>query len=1030
MGCASSQPPPPPPVPVQKTVAEKSSKKLSVEERKKKSEHKRQVAEKSFNDKLNVERRNLTKMATIALSRKSSWDHASLDDSDYDSDDDYKYSEKFHESYSRGVSTSSGSPDSSSKRTGGLNATSLYSKYSGTSTWSDAGVHSTKSQSKFAEMPLNRSWIVVNNCLIDKKSRLAIDTLMRQIMENAKYATDLPKFKPLPDMSEVDSHRSFLFDLKVVNLLPLKNFDVNVNNINDFSLPAGLITIESACRLVELYKQGGRLSTESLHKLLRISHRSLERQPNISRTKISQGVKLNVVGDLHGQLPDLLHIIKEGGMPSPQNKYLFNGDFVDRGDNGLEVACIILAFHCAAPRQVFLNRGNHEDFAICNAYGFQVEVFDKYDEVTFSMFMEVFQQIPLCAVINEAIFIVHGGLFHKEETLLSEIESIRRDDFTLLDMPEGGESIVPVDKNTNNAEYMKQLQRDMLWSDPRPDNGIQASARGAGIQFGADVVRKFLELNNMKMMIRSHECVQCGCVSSFTGEDKNLAYTLFSASDYGGAGNGAAFMVIESSSNSSVELADVSLDTRGTYKTSLRSDKMANVNRKRGSMERMKSDFGEIAASLSMTSINSMKSDSNMTCDNECIEVEGTDMFFTVHQYFMRADSDDTRYLSNTAYKGDDDITVVGDDAPKDFNDRGSPMADRTTMQGVPLKDCSTYLSLGDSDSSRTELTQGMEVDLFEMIMKKRIPIIEGCEDKDVLMKGLVDTFTFARILKEQVMDQFDWEELIQFLLYEEAIEMNGFKTMLNYNELFEILQNMEFSHTLSKSDVDKLCYQGHQISTSVLQSLYHDHQNILSVFEFFDVSKTELISKAQFIEGCKRLNLFIPEGGQKIELSSVDIVMSCFESISGTCIGTNFFFELVRLARLGTESLDLSTPTKNQRAPSEDFLLGRRMSISNHTNSSSKDVCVVRGESLKFMSSSMKRGASDGEQKSLLEQSSLAISADIETQVVAADNKRREAARILPAVKEESNRSISSSSTSSIRSTGGRVKRAPKSYY
>jgi len=30
-----------------------------------------------------------------------------------------------------------------------------------------------------------------------------------------------------------------------------------------------------------------------------------------------------------------------------------------------------------------LNRGNHEDFAICCAYGFQVEVYEKYDDVTF-----------------------------------------------------------------------------------------------------------------------------------------------------------------------------------------------------------------------------------------------------------------------------------------------------------------------------------------------------------------------------------------------------------------------------------------------------------------------------------------------------------------------------------------------------------------------------------------------------------------------------------------------------------------------
>lgn len=40
---------------------------------------------------------------------------------------------------------------------------------------------------------------------------------------------------------------------------------------------------------------------------------------------------------------------------------------------------------------VVLNRGNHEDFAICSVYGFQLECYEKYDAVTFSLFVEVFQ---------------------------------------------------------------------------------------------------------------------------------------------------------------------------------------------------------------------------------------------------------------------------------------------------------------------------------------------------------------------------------------------------------------------------------------------------------------------------------------------------------------------------------------------------------------------------------------------------------------------------------------------------------------
>jgi Calcineurin-like phosphoesterase len=45
----------------------------------------------------------------------------------------------------------------------------------------------------------------------------------------------------------------------------------------------------------------------------------------------SETVKVTVVGDLHGQLSDLVYLLNKCGMPSATHKYIFNGDFVDRG---------------------------------------------------------------------------------------------------------------------------------------------------------------------------------------------------------------------------------------------------------------------------------------------------------------------------------------------------------------------------------------------------------------------------------------------------------------------------------------------------------------------------------------------------------------------------------------------------------------------------------------------------------------------------------------------------------------------------
>ena len=76
---------------------------------------------------------------------------------------------------------------------------------------------------------------------------------------------------------------------------------------------------------------------DAVHKLLRVCYRNFQKLPNTTEMTLGQEDRLTIVGDIHGQLLDLMYILDHSGLPSSHNKYIFNGDFVDRGPCGVEV---------------------------------------------------------------------------------------------------------------------------------------------------------------------------------------------------------------------------------------------------------------------------------------------------------------------------------------------------------------------------------------------------------------------------------------------------------------------------------------------------------------------------------------------------------------------------------------------------------------------------------------------------------------------------------------------------------------------
>jgi serine/threonine-protein phosphatase 5 len=162
------------------------------------------------------------------------------------------------------------------------------------------------------------------------------------------------------------------------------------------------------------------------------------RMSSLVRIPLSRaGQAVTVCGDTHGQFYDFRHILTDAvaGYPSRDNVLVFNGDFVDRGRYGLEIVLSLLSMRLADPEALYVTRGNHETVMMNSRYNFYTDLVSMYkgwteDEVIVSMielFKKVFDTLPVAALVNEKVFVVHGGIGPKTSKMsLDEIDAIWR----------------------------------------------------------------------------------------------------------------------------------------------------------------------------------------------------------------------------------------------------------------------------------------------------------------------------------------------------------------------------------------------------------------------------------------------------------------------------------------------------------------------------------------------------------------------------------------------------------------------------
>jgi len=266
-----------------------------------------------------------------------------------------------------------------------------------------------------------------------------------------------------------------------------------------------------------------------------------------------------IFGDLHGNLEDLQFFadnIWPMGMNLTAGKFLFLGDYVDRGAHGIELVAYLFAQKLLHPDKIFMIRGNHETRSVNGWEGFYgqgsfiAQCKTRFgDEKGFEVWERcnrAFDCLPLASIVDACIFCVHGGIPCpiREEGGDSAQRGPDRRIVEIKRIP------CPIDiqhPSEDNEDEQNALAFSLLWADPADPQqeslmedssgtGFWESARGGGtVVFGNRAVLDFLEQNRLAYIMRAHEATANGVAVCKSAK----VLTVFSTSKDHGCGGDA-----------------------------------------------------------------------------------------------------------------------------------------------------------------------------------------------------------------------------------------------------------------------------------------------------------------------------------------------------------------------------------------------------------------------------------------------------------------------------------------------------------
>ncbi|NXT42280.1 PP2BC phosphatase, partial [Pelecanoides urinatrix] len=252
----------------------------------------------------------------------------------------------------------------------------------------------------------------------------------------------------------------------------------------------------------------GRLEEDAALKIINDGAAILRHE----KTMIEVEAPITVCGDIHGQFFDLMKLFEVGGSPN-NTRYLFLGDYVDRGYFSIECVLYLWSLKINHPKTLFLLRGNHECRHLTEYFTFKQEC--KYQQC------KDLNILMCCDQVWVLIFVcVCCCGFHQPCP-----------DFVY---------VFQLDRFKEPPAFGPMC--DLLWSDPSEDYGNEKTlehfahntVRGCSYFYSYPAVCEFLQNNSLLSVIRAHEAQDAGYrmyrKSQTTGFPSLI--TIFSAPNY------------------------------------------------------------------------------------------------------------------------------------------------------------------------------------------------------------------------------------------------------------------------------------------------------------------------------------------------------------------------------------------------------------------------------------------------------------------------------------------------------------------